>query len=63
MHYYLRTLLILLAVSLPATAWGRSDYHEFSQRMQARLRLKRELERIEKLKPDRTYPYFQLDVF
>lgn len=63
MRHCLRTFLILLVISLPVTAWGRSEHQQYRQTAQARLRLQRELERIEKLQRGRTYPHFQLDVF
>lgn len=63
MRNYFRTILVLLTISLPVTAWGRSEHHQYRQTAQARLRLQRELERIEKLRRGQRYPHFQLDVF
>ena len=65
MQDYVRTLLIVLVLIQPAVAWGRSEQHNsnYGQRERLRLRWKRELERIDKLRRNPTYPYFQLDVF
>jgi len=67
MRYHLRTLLILLAILPPALAWGWSEYGKYReaqrQREEFKEQLRRDTERIEKLRRSRTYPYFQLDVF
>lgn len=54
-------MLILLTLLLP---WGRpSEFRKYRERERMREELQRKVERIEKLKRPRSYPYFQSDVF
>lgn len=63
MRYRLRTLLILLAVGLPAMARGWSEYGKYRERERLREEWKREAEEFEKLRRSPHLQNFQLDVF
>ena len=63
MRYRLRTLLIVLAVGPVLGAWGWSEYANHRELMRQREAWRQELEIVERLRRERTYEGFQLDVF
>jgi hypothetical protein len=59
----LYALLIVLFLSSPGLAWGRSEHRAYAELQRMRLQWQREAERLDKLRRGRTHQRFQFDVF
>ena len=62
MRYGLFALLVLLIVSSPNLAWGRSEHLKYREIQRMEIQWRREAERLDKMRWWR-HPHLQLDVF
>jgi hypothetical protein len=62
MRYATCSILVLLIVSSPDLAWGRSEHLKYREIQRMEIQWRREAERLDKMRQWR-HPHLQLDVF